>query len=48
MTREAIVLYTLVVYNLLLIAIGLWAARRNRDTRDFLLAGGKMGGWVAR
>ncbi|MEM7613010.1 MAG: sodium/proline symporter, partial [Pseudomonadota bacterium] len=47
MTREAIVLYTLVVYNLLLIAIGLWAARRNRDTRDFLLAGGKMGGWVA-
>ncbi len=47
MTRDAIVLYTLVAYNLLLLGIGLWASRRNSDTRDFLLAGGKLGGWVA-
>ncbi|MEL7297555.1 MAG: sodium/proline symporter [Pseudomonadota bacterium] len=47
MTRDAIVLTTLVAYKLILVAIGLWAARRNSDAHDYLLAGGKLGGWVA-
>ncbi|MEM9321710.1 MAG: sodium/proline symporter [Pseudomonadota bacterium] len=47
MTRETTVLYTLLAYNVLLIGIGVWASRRNRDAHDFLLAGGKLGGWVA-
>ncbi|MEL7311395.1 MAG: sodium/proline symporter [Pseudomonadota bacterium] len=47
MTRDATVLATLAAYNLLLLAMGIWASSRNRDNRDFLLAGGRMGGWIA-
>ena len=47
MTRDATVLATLAAYNLLLLGMGIWASSRNRDNRDFLLAGGRMGGWVA-
>lgn len=47
MTRDATVLITLAAYNLLLLGLGVWASGRNRDTHDFLLAGGKMGGWIA-
>lgn len=47
MTRDATVLATLAAYNLLLLGLGVWASGRNQDTRDFLLAGGRMGGWIA-
>lgn len=47
MTRDAIVLFTLAAYNILLVGIGFWASRRNNDAHDYLLAGGKLGGWVA-
>lgn len=41
------VLATLVVYNALLIGVGLWAKDRNRDVADFYLAGRGLGAWVA-
>jgi len=47
MTRAEAILYTLVAYKLVLVAIGLWAARRNLDTADFFLGGRRLGGWVA-
>lgn len=47
MDRTSSVLVTLVVYNAILIGIGLWARSRNRDTTDFFLAGRGLGAWVA-
>ena len=47
MDRTTSVLVTLVVYNALLIGVGLWARRRNRDVQDFFLAGRGLGAWVA-
>jgi sodium/proline symporter len=47
MTRAEAILFTLVVYKLVLVAIGLWATRRTRDTGDFFLGGRRLGGWVA-
>ena len=41
------ILATLIVYKLALIAIGLWAARFNRDEADFFLGGRGLGPWVA-
>ena len=41
------VLLTLLAYQLLLLGIGLWAARRNRDGADFYLGGRGLGPWVA-
>ena len=41
------VLVTLVVYNLALIGVGLWARSRNRDVADYFLAGRGLGPWVA-
>ena len=41
------VLVTLVVYNAILIGVGLWARGRNRDVDDFFLAGRGLGPWVA-
>ena len=41
------VLLTLVVYKLALVAIGFWAQRRVATERDFFLAGGQLGPWVA-
>lgn len=41
------VLATLVVYNALLIGVGLWAKSRNRDVEDFYLGGRGLGPWVA-
>ncbi len=38
---------TLVVYKLLLVAIGLLAQRRTRDATDFFLGGRRLGPWVA-
>lgn len=41
------ILATLVVYKLVLLAIGFWATRRNRDSSDFFLGGRGLGPWVA-
>ena len=41
------VLVTLVLYNALLIGVGLWAKSRNRNVNDFFLAGRGLGAWVA-
>lgn len=41
------VFLTLLFYNVLLIAIGLWARGRNRDVTDFFLAGRGLGPWIA-
>jgi sodium/proline symporter len=47
MTRAEAILYTLVAYKLVLVAIGLWATRRTLDTSDFFLGGRRLGAWVA-
>ena len=41
------VLVTLVIYNALLIGVGLWARGRNRNVEDYFLAGRGLGPWVA-
>ena len=43
----ATVIVTLVVYQLVLLAIGWWASRRNQDSQDFYLGGRRLGPWVA-
>lgn len=47
MSRAEAILYTLVAYKLVLVAIGVWATRRTRDTSDFFLGGRRLGAWVA-
>ena len=47
MTDAATVLATLVAFNVALVAIGLWARRRNADVEDFYLGGRRLGAWVA-
>ena len=47
MEQTTAVLVTLVVYNAMLIAVGLWARKRNQDVEDFFLAGRGLGAWVA-
>ncbi len=47
MSRSEAILYTLIGYKLLLLAIGLWASRRTRDPEDFFLGGRALGPWVA-
>ncbi len=47
MESTTAVFLTLVIYNALLIAIGLWASRRNVSVEDFYLAGRGLGAWVA-
>ena len=46
MSRAEAILYTLVAYKIVLVAIGLWATRRTRDTGDFFLGGRRLGAWV--
>lgn len=47
MAHGTIILATLVVYQLGLVAIGIWASRRTVDEGDFFLGGRQLGGWVA-
>ena len=47
MLDTGVVLTTLIIYKLLLIAIGLWAQRRVASEQDFFLAGRQLGPWVA-
>ncbi len=46
-TSTLAILVTLVIYQVLLIAIGLWAGGRTRNTTDFYLGGRQLGGLVA-
>lgn len=47
MSREQIVLITLVAYALVLILIGFWASRRTRSADDFFIGGRALGATVA-
>jgi len=47
MDNTAVVLVTLVIYNALLISVGLWARGRNRSVEDFFLGGRGLGPWIA-
>ena len=47
MSRDLAVLSTLVGYILLLLAVGVWAARRTHDRDDFFLGGRRLGPWIA-
>lgn len=47
MDGTTVVLTTLVIYNSILIGVGLWARTRNEDVEDFFLGGRGLGPWVA-
>ena len=47
MDNTTAVLVTLVIYNALLIGVGLWARGRNKSAEDFFLGGRGLGPWVA-
>lgn len=47
MSREAVVLITLVIYKIALVAIGLWTERRTKDGADFFVGGRQLGPTVA-
>ena len=47
MQNTTVVIITLLVYKVTLVAIGLWASRRNVDEEDFLLGGRGLGPLVA-
>lgn len=47
MSREDIVIATLVAYKALLIGIGFWASKKTIDTDDFFLGGRQLGPLVA-
>jgi sodium/proline symporter len=47
MEKTTIVAVTLVAYKLLLIGIGFWASKRNKDEEDFFLGGRGLGPVVA-
>ena len=41
------ILITVIVYQLLMLAIGWWASKRNQDSEDFYLGGRNLGPLVA-
>ena len=47
MDNTTAVLLTLLVYNAVLISVGLWTKGRNRGVADFYLAGRGLGAWTA-
>ena len=47
MSKTTIVIITLVLYKLVLLAIGLWASKRTLNSDDYLLAGRNLGPIVA-
>ena len=47
MSREQIILWTLLGYKILLLLLGWWGQRRTNTETDFLLAGRRMGAAVA-
>ena len=46
-SAAGVVLATLIVYKLVLIGIGVWASRLNKNESDFFLGGRGLGAWVA-
>ncbi len=44
---NAFALISFVVYNVVLVAIGVWAVRKAKSQEDFLLGGRSLGPWVA-
>lgn len=46
-SATGVVLATLVIYKIVLIGIGIWAARFNKNESDFFLGGRGLGPWVA-
>jgi sodium/proline symporter len=47
MSREVVILVTLICYKILLIGIGLWASKRTQTSQDFFIGGKTLGPWVA-
>lgn len=47
MDKATVILITLIVYKLLLVAVGLWAQRRTHSATDFFLGGRALGPVVA-
>lgn len=47
MEKATIVLITLIIYKIILIAIGILSNRRTNDEADFFLGGRQLGPWVA-
>jgi sodium/proline symporter len=47
MSDTAVVFLTLVLYNAILVGVGLWARNRNESIEDFYLGGRRLGPWVA-
>jgi sodium/proline symporter len=47
MQREHVILITLILYKVMLIAIGFWASKRTKNTEDFFIGGKTLGPWVA-
>lgn len=47
MSRETVILITLLLYKVVLIGIGFWASRRTQSTEDFFIGGKTLGPWVA-
>ena len=46
MTIRGWALLTIAAYCLLMLAIGIWATRRTRDSGDFFLSGRRLGPWI--
>jgi len=47
LSTSTVVLITLIAYKLVLVAVGVWASKRNRDATDFFLGGRGLGPFVA-
>jgi sodium/proline symporter len=47
MNETTVVLVTLLLYNAILVGVGLWAQGRNRDVEDFYLGGRQLGPWIS-
>ena len=47
MEGRTAILATLIVYNAILVAIGLWANQRTHSETEFFLGGRRLGPWVA-
>ena len=47
MSRTEIILYTLIIYKVILLGIGYYSSKRTIDSADFFLGGKRLGPWVA-
>lgn len=47
MSSTSIIIFTLVLYKLVLLGVGFWASRRVKTEGDFYLAGQGLGAWTA-